>query len=58
MKKQTRIEFVKENKEYIEKVFFKINQFIDENEEIHLRSDEESFRIKIINYLYDIYLNE
>jgi len=58
MKKQTRIEFVKENKEYIEKVFFKINQFIDENEEIHLRSDKESFRMKIINYLYDIYLNE
>ena len=58
MKKQTRIEFVNENKEYIEKVFFKINQFIDENEEIHLRSDKESFRMKIINYLYDIYLNE
>lgn len=58
MKKQTRIEFVKENKEYIEKVFFKINQFIDENEEIHLRTDEESFRLEIINYLYDIYLNE
>ena len=58
MKKQTKIEFVKENKEYIEKVFFKINQFIDENEEIHLRSDKESFRMKIINYLYDIYLNE
>ena len=58
MKKQTRIEFVKENKEYIEKVFFKINQFIDNNEEIHLRTDEESFRMEIINYLYDIYLNE
>ena len=58
MKKLTRIDFVKENKEYIEKVFFKINKFIDENEEIHLRSDKESFRMKIINYLYDIYLNE
>ena len=53
MKKQTKIEFVKENKEYIEKVFFKINQFIDKNEEIHLRSDEESFRMEIINFLYD-----
>jgi len=58
MKKQTKIEFVKENKEYIEKVFFKINQFIDKNEEIHLRSDEESFRMEIINFLYDKYLNE
>lgn len=58
MKKLTRIDFVKENKEYIEKVFFKIIQFIHENEEIHLRSDEESFRMEIINYLYDKYLNE
>ena len=58
MKKLTRIYFVKENKEYIEKVFFKIIQFIHENEEIHLRSDEETFRMEIINYLYDIYLNE
>lgn len=58
MKKITRLEFVKENKEYIEKVFFKIIQFIHENEEIYLRSDEESFRMEIINYLYDKYLNE
>ena len=58
MKKLTRIDFVKENKEYIEKVFFKIIQFIHENEEIHLRSDEETFRMEIINYLYDKYLNE
>ena len=58
MKKLSRIEFVKENKEYIEKVFFKIIQFIDKNEEIHLRSDEESFRMEIINFLYDKYLNE
>lgn len=58
MKKLTRIDFVKENKEYIEKVFFKIIQFIHENEEIHLRSDEETFRMEIINYLYDKYLDE
>ena len=58
MKKLTRFEFVKENKEYIEKVFFKIIQFIHENEEIHLRSDEETFRMEIINYLYDKYLDE
>ena len=58
MKKLSRVEFVKENKEYIEKVFFKIIEFIDQNEEIHLRSDEESFRMEIINFLYDKYLNE
>ena len=48
MKKLTRIDFVKENKEYIEKVFFKIIQFIHENEEIHLRSDEEWFLFRNI----------
>ena len=58
MKKLNKIEFVKENKEYIEKVFFKFLQFIDQNEEIQLRSDEESFRMEIINFLYDKYLNE
>ena len=57
MKKLSRVEFVKENKEYIENVFFKIIEFIDHNEEIHLRSDEESFRMEIINFLYDKYLN-
>lgn len=58
MKKLNKIEFVKENKEYIEKVFLKILQFIDQNEEMQLRSDEESFRMEIINFLYDKYLNE
>ena len=58
MKKYSKIEFVKNNKEYINKVFFKILNFIKENDEIYLRSDEESFRMDIINYLYNIYLNE
>lgn len=58
MKKYSKIEFVKNNKEYIHKVFLKILNFIKENDEIYLRSDEESFRMDIINYLYNIYLNE
>ena len=43
MKKLTRIDFVKENKEYIEKVFFKLIQFIHENEEIIVTSDSNTF---------------
>lgn len=58
MKKLTKLEFSKENKEYIQKVFYLLYDFIETNEEIFLRSDEESFRMEIINYLYDIYLNE
>lgn len=58
MKKLTKLEFSKENKEYIQKVFYLLYNFIETNEEIFLRSDEESFRMEIINYLYDIYLNE
>ena len=58
MKKYSKIEFVKNNKEYIHKVFLKILNFIEENDEIYLRSDQESFRMDIINYLYNIYLNE
>ena len=58
MKKYSKIEFVKNNREYINKVFFKILNFIKENDEIYLRSDQESFRMDIINYLYNIYLNE
>ena len=58
MKKLTKLEFSKENKDYIQKVFFLLYNFIETNDEIHLRSDEESFRMEIINYLYDIYLNE
>ena len=58
MKKLTRIEFVKEYKEFIKKTFNEIIFFIDQNDEIFLRTDQESFRMKLINYLYNIYLNE
>ena len=57
MKKITKVEYVKENKEYINQVFNEIMNFIENSEEIILRSDEESFRLDIINYLYNIYLN-
>jgi len=57
MKKITKVEFVKENREYINKVFNEIMVFIENSEDIILRSDEESFRLDIINYLYNIYLN-
>ena len=57
MKKITKVVFVKENKEYINKVFNEIMGFIENSEDIILRSDEESFRLDIINYLYNIYLN-
>ena len=57
MKKLSRVNFVKENTEYINHVFKVIMEFIDSNEEIIIRTDEESFRIDIINYLYNIYLN-
>lgn len=56
MKILSKIEFVKENKEYIETVFFKIYNFIENNDEINLRSDKESFRLEVINYLYNIYV--
>ena len=55
---KTKIEFVKEFKEYIQKVLNEILVFINDNEEIQLRSNEESFRMDVINYLYNIYLNE
>ena len=58
MKKLSRLEFVKEFKEYIEKVFDEMYFFIESNEEIFLRSDKESFKLNVINYLYNIYLNE
>ena len=58
MKKLSRINFVKENTEFINHVFKEIMNFIDSSDEIVIRSDEESFRIDFINYLYDIYLNE
>ena len=58
MNKYSKIEFIKNNKEYICKVFFTILNFIENNDEIYLRSDIESFRMDIINYLYNIYLNE
>ena len=58
MKKLSRINFVKENTEFINHVFKEIMNFIDSSDEIVIRPDEESFRIDLINYLYDIYLNE
>ena len=56
MKILSRKEFVEENKEFIRIFFLKIYNLILENEEIHLRSDKESFRIDVINYLYNIYV--
>ena len=58
MKKYSKEKFVKEFKEYILKIFDELNIFIEENDEIHLRTDNESFRMNLINYLYNIYLNE
>lgn len=58
MRKLSRVEFVKENKEYIQHIFCEVLNFIDTQEEIHLRNDKESFRMSLINYLYNIYLNE
>ena len=57
-KKYSKEKFVKEFKEYILKIFDELNIFIEENDEIHLRTDNESFRMNLINYLYNIYLNE
>ena len=57
MKKITKLEFVKENKEYITYIFKEFMCFIEGIEEINLRSDEESFKSDIINYLYNIYLD-
>jgi len=51
------LDFVKENTQYINHIFKEIMEFIDSNEEIIIRTDEESFRIDIINFLYNIYLN-
>lgn len=58
MRKLSRVEFVKENKEYIQKILKEVLEFIDSQDEIHLRNDKESFRMSLINYLYNIYLNE
>ena len=57
MKKLTRLNFVKENSEFINQVFKEVMEFIESSNEIIIRSDEESFRIDLINYLYNIYLN-
>ena len=57
MKKLTRLNFVKENSEFINQVFKEVMEFIESSNEIIIRSDEESFRIDLINYLYDIYIN-
>ena len=58
MKKYSKEKFVKEFKEYILKIFDELIFFIEKNDEIHLRTDYESFRMNLINYLYNIYLNE
>ena len=58
MTKLSRVDFVKnKNTQYINHIFKEILEFIDSNEEIIIRTDEESFRIDIINFLYNIYLN-
>ena len=58
MTKLSRIDFVKKNKDYIQKIFTEILDFIDNQDELHLRNDKETFRLNLINYLYNIYLNE
>tara|TARA_B100001094_G_C17604654_1_gene518266 strand:- start:227 stop:415 length:189 start_codon:yes stop_codon:yes gene_type:complete len=58
MTKLSRVEFAKQNKEYIQHIFCEVLEFINSQEEIHLRNDKESFRMSLINYLYNIYLNE
>tara|TARA_Y100000816_G_C25794583_1_gene416292 strand:+ start:228 stop:404 length:177 start_codon:yes stop_codon:yes gene_type:complete len=58
MTKLSRIDFVKENKDYIQKIFTEILDFIDNQDELNLRNDKETFRLNLINYLYNIYLNE
>ena len=54
----SRFDFVKENKDYIQKIFTEILDFIDNQDELDLRNDKETFRLNLINYLYNIYLNE
>lgn len=58
MTKLSRLDFVKENKDYIQKIFNEILDFIDDHDELDLRNDKETFRLNLINYLYNIYLNE
>ena len=58
MTKLSRIDFVRENKDYIQKIFTEIIDFIEEQDELYLRNDKETFRLNLINYLYNIYLNE
>lgn len=58
MTKLSRLDFVKENKDYIQKIFTEILDFIDDHDELDLRNDKETFRLNLINYLYNIYLNE
>ena len=58
MTKLSRIDFVRENKDYIQRIFTEILDFIDNQDELYLRNDKETFRLNLINYLYNIYLNE
>ena len=58
MTKLSRLDFVKENKDYIQKILTEILDFIDDHDELDLRNDKETFRLNLINYLYNIYLNE
>ena len=57
MTKLSRIDFVRENKDYIQKILTEIIDFIEEQYELYLRNDKETFRLNLINYLYNIYLN-
>ena len=57
MTKLSRIDFVRENKDYIQKILTEIIDFIEEQDELYLRNDKETFRLNLINYLYNIYLN-
>ena len=58
MTKLSRIDFVIKNKDYIQKILTEIIDFIEEQDELYLRNDKETFRLNLINYLYNIYLNE
>mgnify|MGYP001232894796 CR=1 FL=1 len=58
MTKLSRVDFVRENKDYIQRIFTEILDFIDNQDELDLRNDKETFRLNLINYLYNIYLNE
>ena len=53
MTKLSRIDFVKKNKDYIQKIFTEILDFINNQDELDLRN-KETFRLNLINYLYNM----